>query len=65
MIDRELHRAGTPEAPGHALAARWVLPVAVALSLVASAGTLVQVVVVGHTGAQAAWSGVQTSSGRR
>ncbi len=34
----------------------WILPVAVGLSVLTGAGTLVQVVLVGHSGAQATWS---------
>jgi len=37
-------------------AARWVLPAALGLSVLTGAGTLVQVVLVGHSGAQATWS---------
>lgn len=35
---------------------RWVLAAAVGLSVLTGAGTLVQVVLVGHSGAQATWS---------
>jgi len=39
------------------------LPVALSvLSVVVAAGTLVQVVLIGHSGAEAAWSGVASSS---
>lgn len=46
-------------APGwvvRALGARWVLPVALGLGMLTGTGTLVQVVLVGHSGAQATWS---------
>lgn len=36
--------------------ARWVLAAVVGLSVLTGAGTLVQVVLVGHSGAQATWS---------
>jgi hypothetical protein len=53
-----LYRAVTPSQLDRAVAARWLLPTVAAASLVASAGTMAAVVAVGHTGAQAAWSGV-------
>jgi uncharacterized membrane protein len=53
-----LRRAATPAVLAPLVARRWVLAGVVAASLVASAGTMVEVVIVGHTGATAAWSGV-------
>jgi hypothetical protein len=38
------------------LAVRRLVPAAVGLSVLTAAGTLVQVVLVGHSGAQATWS---------
>jgi hypothetical protein len=38
------------------VAVRWIVPVAVGLSVLTGVGTLVQVVLVGHSGAQATWS---------
>lgn len=47
------------------VAARWLIPAVATLSLVAAAGTLVQIVLVGHSGAEAAWSHVgSTAAGR-
>ncbi len=41
--------------------ARWLLPVIVAFAVITSLGTIVQVVRIGHSGAQAAWSKVATT----
>ncbi len=51
-------RALAPGGLGGLVAARWLLPAVTVLSLVTAAGTLVQIVLVGHTGAEAAWSHV-------
>ncbi|GAA5186210.1 hypothetical protein GCM10023322_31950 [Rugosimonospora acidiphila] len=58
-------RALAPASIGRLIYARWLLPTVVALSLVTALGTLVQVVLVGHSGAQAAWSGVGGAAGGR
>ena len=39
-----------------AVGLRWIVPAAVGLSVLTGVGTLVQVVLVGHSGAQATWS---------
>lgn len=41
---------------------RWLVLVAAALSVVAALGSLVEVVLIGHSGAAAAWSGVAAAS---
>jgi hypothetical protein len=51
------HRAESPARSGRSLAL-----VAAVLPLLVSAGTLVQVVLIGHTGAEAAWSDVGSAS---
>jgi hypothetical protein len=60
-----LARALAPASVGRLLSARWLLPLVAALSLVTAVGTLVQIVLVGHSGAQAAWSGVAGAAGGR
>jgi hypothetical protein len=59
-----LVRTLAPAALGRMVAVRWLLPAVAALGLVTAAGTLVQVVLVGHSGAQAAWSRVGTTQPR-
>ncbi|HKT02298.1 MAG TPA: hypothetical protein VJT31_22445 [Rugosimonospora sp.] len=49
-------QAVLPDWAARAVATRLVLPVLIGLSLLTGAGTLVQVVLVGHSGAQATWS---------
>ncbi len=52
--------------PEHAAASRaWVPTVISVLAVVAALGTTVQVVLIGHSGAKAAWSGVSTTSASR
>ncbi len=43
----------------------WLLPASSALCLLTAAGTLVAIVLVGHSGAQAAWAHVGGTSGGR
>ena len=50
-----------PAWAGRLVAVQWILPVAVGLSLITGVGTLVQVVLVGHSGAAATWSTVTTA----
>jgi hypothetical protein len=57
-------RALAPRGVGRIVAVRWLMPVIATLSLVTAAGTLVQIVLVGHSGAQAAWSQVGATTGR-
>jgi hypothetical protein len=57
-------RALRPPTMGRLVGARWLLPAMAGLSLVTALGTLVQIVLVGHSGAQAAWSGVGSAGGR-
>lgn len=59
-----LVRRLAPPGVGRVVAARWVIPTVAALSLVTAAGTLVQIVLVGHSGAEAAWSHVGGAAGR-
>ncbi|GIH15027.1 hypothetical protein [Rugosimonospora africana] len=58
-------RALAPASMGRLACARWLLPAMAGLSLVTALGTLVQIVLVGHSGAQAAWSGVGSAAGGR
>ena len=48
----------TPGWLARLVGARWILPVVIGVSLVTGGGTLVQVVLVGHSGARATWSTV-------
>lgn len=50
------HRVPGPTTP--VWAARWVSVVVIGVTLVAAAGTLVQVARIGHSGAEATWSDV-------
>ena len=54
------HRAERPARPGRSLAL-----VAAVLPVVVAVGTLVQVVLIGHTGAEAAWSDVGSAAASR
>jgi hypothetical protein len=58
-------RSLVPASIGRVVSARWLLPAVAALSLVTAVGTLVQIMLVGHSGAQAAWSGVDSVAGGR
>lgn len=60
----QLVRTLAPAAMGRLVSARWLLPAMAGLSLVTALGTLVQIVLVGHSGAQAAWSGIGSAGGR-
>ncbi|GIH21516.1 DUF2231 domain-containing protein [Rugosimonospora africana] len=60
----QMIRALAPAAMGRLVGTRWLLPALAVLSLVTALGTLVQIVLVGHSGAQAAWSGVGRAGGR-
>lgn len=51
---------GGPAAPLGAI--RWLAVVAVVLATVGALGTLVETVVIGHSGAAAAWSQVGSTS---
>jgi hypothetical protein len=51
-------QALAPVSMARLVCARWLLPVVAGLSLVTALGTLVQIVLVGHCRAEAAWSGV-------
>jgi len=55
-VPPRLVAAASPAWAARVAAARWVLPAALALSVLTGVGTLVQVVLVGHSGAQATWS---------
>jgi hypothetical protein len=57
-IPPRLARQAAPAQLGRLVAVRWLLPATSALSLVTALGTLVAIVMVGHSGAQAAWAGV-------
>jgi hypothetical protein len=57
-VPESARRLATTRALDPVLAARWVMPAVVALSLLTAAGTMVQVVLVGHSGARAAWTKV-------
>ncbi len=55
-VPARLRAAAGPALAARLAAVRWVLPVLVGLSVLTGAGTLVQVVLVGHSGARATWS---------
>lgn len=60
---REARRTTGPESPAaQASSRRWVPVVISVLAVLASLGTTVQVVRIGHSGAKAAWSGVSDQS---
>jgi hypothetical protein len=59
-VPPRLVRSAAPAQLGRLVAARWLLPAASVLSLVTALGTLVAIVLVGHSGAQAAWAHVGT-----
>jgi hypothetical protein len=61
----QMIRALAPAAMERLVTARWLLPAMVGLSLVTAVGTLVQIVLVGHSGAQAAWSGIGSAASGR
>ena len=61
-IPRWLVALATPRWAAQVAAVRWIVPLAVGLSVLTGAGTLVQVVLVGHSGAAATWS---TGAGHR
>jgi hypothetical protein len=54
-----------PASVGRIVAARWLMPTIAVVSLLAALGTLVQIVLVGHSGAQAAWSQIGATTPRR
>jgi hypothetical protein len=60
-VPRRIVELVTPRSLAPLVATRWIMPVVVGLSLLTAAGTLTQVVLVGHTGARAAWSQVVRS----
>jgi hypothetical protein len=64
-VPARMIRALAPASMGRMVCARWLLPALAGLSLVTALGTLVQIVLVGHSGAQAAWSGVGSAAGGR
>ena len=55
-VPQQLTALASPAWAGRLAGVRWVLPAVLALSVVTGSGTLVQVVLVGHSGAQATWS---------
>jgi uncharacterized membrane protein len=57
-VPDRLARRAAPAQLARLVAVRWLLPAASVLSLVTAVGTMVAVVLVGHSGAQAAWAGV-------
>lgn len=64
IVDRQARRAAAAAAAGGSARSSRALAVgALVVALVGSLGTTVQVVRIGHTGAQAAWSDVATTSG--
>ncbi len=63
LVERQARRAAAAAAAGgSARTSRALAVVALVVALVGSLGTTVQVVRIGHTGAQAAWSDVATST---
>ncbi|GAA3617310.1 DUF2231 domain-containing protein [Microlunatus ginsengisoli] len=57
-IGTYLWRPGAPRLTRGAVLPRWLIGLALVVAVVAALGTLVDVVLVGHSGATAAWSGV-------
>jgi hypothetical protein len=57
-VPRRLVALARPRWAAQLAAVRWILPLAVGLSVLTGVGTLVQVVLVGHSGAAAAWSNI-------
>jgi uncharacterized membrane protein YfcA len=62
---RSLSAAAAPAAQRGAAGPRWLAPVVIALMVLTSVGTIVQVVRIGHSGAQAAWHKVGTTTPTR
>ena len=58
LLDRRRRRRSTESEPG------WLPVVASVLAILTAAGTMQQVVCVGHAGAVATWNGVVPTSGR-
>ena len=58
MVFARLAARRTVGAPAPAWAAPWVTILVIAVTVVAAAGTLVQVARIGHSGAKASWSDV-------
>ena len=59
---RSLSAAAAPTSHRTAAGPRWLAPVVIALMVVTSVGTIVQVVRIGHSGAQAAWHQVGSTT---
>jgi hypothetical protein len=53
-----LQRPGVPRITGGREFPRWLVVVITVVSVAAALGTIVETIVIGHTGATAAWSGV-------
>jgi hypothetical protein len=62
---RSLSAAVAPERERAASGPRWLAPLVIALMVVTSLGTIVQVVRIGHSGAQAAWHHVGATTPTR